>query len=95
MTNKTREKLREEIKEDVKKWWYTQPSSGFERFVGQSQLVDLITEIISPKLTQSNNRILRKWKKAIDKILYSYPLLDEFYRRMNEEYLKAKKEINK
>lgn len=93
MTNKTREKLVDKLREEFYERWGA--FYGVDRLLMKSYSGDEIWDFIEKSITQSNNRILRKWKKAIDKILYSYPLLDEFYRRMNEEYLKAKKEINK
>lgn len=93
MTNKTREELKKEYYKrfgDVHKC-----RRDIDPYIFEYCSNDIWSWIETRVIKQPENRILRKWKKAIDKILYSYPLLDEFYRRMNEEYLKAKKEINK
>ena len=50
---------------------------------------------IEKAIKQSENRILRKWKKAMEYDNGETFSLTEYLENMNSEYLKAKKEVNK
>ena len=63
MTNKTREKLREEFEKKFHKY-------------NSDEWDDDLFGFIEKAITQSENRILRKWKKAIKTTKIDYHLLD-------------------
>lgn len=87
MTNKTREKLRE-------KWNQFVFEFSKRDILDSSAFVRDSFLWIEKSNKQSNNRILRKWKKAMDKAKPNFwPDIYLFLNVMNDEYLKAKKEI--